>query len=160
MAVMMHKTLRRNLSKMNVDARDIAKKLARVQGRLRKELLEELQNHEEDIEVIFDPYSYSPLVQELREKYLNRLYVLQALIQELAHFNQGRRHPTVKVVSVRAQDAEKLVDAVNHKLVELNGAKVMDVEFVQNKPDDQWVGVITYIVNPFMETQGEAAAFM
>jgi len=145
---------------MSGDAREIAKKLARVQNRLRRELLEELEEHEDDIDAIFDPYSYSPLVQELREKYLNRLFVVQALIQEMAHFKQGRRQPPVKVLSLRAEGSEELVEMVNHKLAELNGAKVMDVEFLQNKPDDHWVGLITYVASPFMETPGEAAAFM
>jgi len=145
---------------MNGDAREIAKKLARIQSRLRKELLEELQQHEEDIDVIFDPYSYSPLAQELREKYLNRLYTIQALIQELAHFNHGRRQPPVKVLSLRAANSEELVELVNRKLLELNGSKVMDVEFLQSKQDDNWVGIITYVANPFVEAQGEAAAFM
>ena len=147
---------------MSGDTRDIARKLVQTQRRLRRELLEELQDHEEDLEGIFDPYSYSPVVQEIREKYLTRLYVLQAIIQELAHLNQGRRQPPVKVLSLRAQDSEELVSLVNEKLARLNGAKVMDVEFLQNKEeeDDYWVAVITYVANPFTETQDETAAFM
>jgi hypothetical protein len=148
------------MREMNGDAREIAKKLARIQNRLRRELLDELKEHEEDVETIFDPYSYSPIAQELRDKYLNRLYVLQALIQEMAHFNQGRRQPPVKVLSLRGNSSEELVEIVNRKLADLNGAKVMDVEFLQNKQDDYWVALITYVANPFVETQGEAAAFM
>jgi len=145
---------------MGIDAREIARKLVRIQNRLRKELLEELQGHQDEIDLIFDPYSYSPVVQELREKYLTRLYVLQAILQELAHFNLGRRQPPVKVISVSAEDSDELVKRVNRQLASLNGAKVQDVEFLQNKHDDRWVAVITYIANPFTETQDETAAWM
>ena len=145
---------------MSSETRDIARKLARIQKRLRRELFQELRDHEEDVESIFDPYSYSPVVQEIREKYLTRLYVLNAIIQELAHLNQGRRHPPVKVLSLRAQNSEALVELVNKKLARLNGVKVMDVEFLQNKEDDHWVAVITYVSNPFTETHDETAAFM
>ncbi len=145
---------------MTKDVYDLAKKLGQVQSRLRKELLEELQSHEDEIDNAFDPYSYSPLVHEIREKYLTRLYVLQGILQELAHFNQGRRRPPVKVLSVKAHDSEQLVSLVNKKLDRLNGAKVLDVKFMQNKQDEHWVALITYIGNPFRETHDETAAWM
>jgi len=145
---------------MGMDARDIARKLVRIQNRLRRELLQDLQDHAADIDLIFDPYSYSPLVQELREKYLTRLYVLQAILQELAHLNAGRRQPPVKVLSVSAESREELVNTVNKQLAGLNGAKVQDVKFMQNKQDDGWAALITYVANPFTETQGEPAAWM
>ena len=147
-------------SDMSSDARDIARKLARIQSRLRKELLSELNDHEDNIDQVFDPYSYSPVVQELREKYLSRLYVLQAILQELAHCNTSRRQPPVKVLSVNAEDSDELVKRVNKQLVELNGAKVLDVKFLQNKQDDHWVGLITYLANPFTATTGETPAMM
>ncbi len=143
-----------------MDVRDIARKLVRIQNRLRKELFKELQDHAADIDLIFDPYSYSPLAQELREKYLSRLYAIQAILQELAHLNCGRRQPPVKVLSVGAESREELVSAVNKQLAELNGAKVQDVKFMQNRQDDGWVAVITYMANPFTEAQDESAAWM
>ena len=109
---------------------------------------------------MFDPYSYSPVVQEIREKYLTRLQIVQAIIQELAHYNQGRRQPPVKVLSLRGKNSEELVENVNEKLATLNGAKVMDVEFLHNEQQDHWVAIITYVANPFTETQDETAAFM
>ena len=145
---------------MSSDTRDIARKLSKVQSQLRRELLEELQTHEDDIESVFDPYSYSPVVQEIREKYLTRLQIVQAIIQELAHYNQGRRQPPVKVLSLRGKNSEELVENVNEKLATLNGAKVMDVEFLHNEQQDHWVAIITYVANPFTETQDETAAFM
>ncbi|MBS3762319.1 MAG: hypothetical protein KGZ25_03335 [Planctomycetes bacterium] len=149
---------------MSNAARNIARKLSKIQHRLRSDLLDELKDHEEELETIFDPYSFSPVTQELKEKYLNRLYIIQALVQQLAHHNQGRKQPPVKVLSVRAEKSEELVSLVNKKLARLNGAKVMDVEFLQNKQEDQdddsWVAVITYKANPFLESQGETAAFM
>ena len=145
---------------MGSDASDMAKRLARIQNTLRKELLEELQSNEADIENVFDPYSYSPIAHEIREKYLSRLCALQAIIQELAHFNQARRHPPVKLMSVRASDSNKLVELVNKKLERLNGARVIDVKCMQNKDDNHWVAVITYVANPFTETHDETAAWM
>jgi hypothetical protein len=144
---------------MSSDTRGIARKLARIQNRLRGELLEELQDNEDDLETIFDPYSFSPVVQEIRDKYLSSLHVIHSVLQELAHHNQ-RRQPPVKLLSLRAEDSEKLVDLVNKKLARLNGARVMDVEFLQKKEDDQWVAVITYVANPFTESQDETAAWM
>ena len=145
---------------MASDAADMAKRLTRIQTRLREELLEELQSNEADIENVFDPYSYSPIAHELREKYLSRLYALQAIIQELAHFNQGQRRPPVKLMSVCASDSNKLVELVNKKLERLNGARLMDVKFMQNKHDDHWAAVITYVASPFTETHDETAAWM
>jgi len=145
---------------MSRDAYEVARKLARVQSRLRKELLEELQRHAEDIENVFDPYSYSPVVHEIKEKYLSRLYVLQALIQELAHLNQSRRNPPVKVTSIKAEDSEALVERVNEKLANLDGAKILDVKFIQNKTDEDWVALISFIGNPFTEAKDETAAWM
>ena len=145
---------------MSTHAHDIAKRLARIQADLRKELLEELEGHDEDIESVFDPYSYSPVVHEIKEKYLNRLYVLQAVIQELAHLNQGRRNPPVKITSVKADGSEALVELVNEKLMSLNGAKIMDVKFLEGKTDEDWVALITYVANPFTERKDETAAWM
>ena len=65
---------------MNHEAGELAKKLARIQSRLRNELMEELKSHEGDLEAIFDPYSFSPIVHELREKYLTRLHLLHEIL--------------------------------------------------------------------------------
>ena len=147
---------------MNKDLHEIVKVLCRIQNDLRRDLFEEIQSHSEDIESVFDPYCYSPLVHELREKYLTRLYVLQAVLQELAHFSQarGRRNPPAKVTSVKAADSEQLVELVNRRLAKLNGAKVLDVNFLQNKQDDDWVALITYVANPLTAAQGEPSAMI
>ena len=145
---------------MSMSPCDIAKKLVHIQSRLRNNLLKELQCHEDDLDNSFDPYAYSPLVHEIKEKYLSRLYVIQALIQELAHLNQGRRNRTVRVLSVRAGDSEALVELVNEKLAGLNGAKIMDVKFLQSKDADDWVAVISFVANPFSGAKDETAAWM
>ena len=147
---------------MKSDLYEIVKRLVGIQNDLRLELFEEIQRHADDIESVFDPYSYSPVVHELREKYLNRLYVLQAVLQELAHYNQGqaRRHPPAVVMSVKASDSEQLVELVNRKLAKLNGAKVLDVKFLQNKQDDDWVALITYVANPLTSAQGEPSTMI
>ena len=145
---------------MGNSASDVARRLARVQKRLRGELLEELRSHGDDLENVFDPYSYSPVAHEIREKYLSRLYALQMIIQELAHLNQGQKQPPVRVLRVRARDNEELVKSVNKKLANLNGARIMDVEFLQTPQDEHWVAVITYMANPFAGTPDETAAWM
>ena len=53
---------------MNREAGELAKKLARIQARLRQELADELRTHGEELESAFDPNSYSPPVHELRDK--------------------------------------------------------------------------------------------
>jgi hypothetical protein len=144
---------------MDIAARNIAKKLANIQKNLRQDLLEEMENHGDDLEAIFDPYSFSPVSQELRDKYLNRLHMLQAIIHELAYLKQGNRQPPVKVLSLRASDSDRLVKKVNAQLAHLNGARIMDIEFLQNQ-EDGWVAIITYALSPFTESQSETASFM
>lgn len=145
---------------MNTDAAELAKRLARIQGRLRKELFDDLRHQKDDLDTIFDPYSYSPLIHELREKYLNRLYLVQGLIQQLAYFSQGHRKHATRVVSVAAESQKELVNLVNRKLLQLNGSKVLDVKFMPGGEQQHWSALITYEVNPFMEEAGETAAWM
>ncbi len=145
---------------MKQDVGDLARKLARIQAGLRKELLQELQTHEAELDAILDPYSYSPLVQELREKYLNRLYLIQALLQQLAEMSQGGSKRATRVMSVAAETQEELVRRVNHRLQKLNGMKVLDVKFIPAGDGPEWTAVITYQVNPFVTAYDETAAWM
>jgi len=145
---------------MNKEAAELARQLARIQARLRAELLEELKSHKENLDTIFDPYSFSPLVHELREKYLTRLYLLQGLIQQLAYYSQGRTKHTTRVLSVVADTQQELVEEVNRKLHHLNGSKVTDVKFIPGTPDSGWTALITYEVNPLVGEVGGAAAWM
>ncbi|MFO7957738.1 MAG: hypothetical protein R6X33_11650 [Candidatus Brocadiia bacterium] len=142
---------------MRMEPADLARKLSAVQNQLRQELFEELQEHGEDIESIFDPYSYSPLTHDLRDKYLSRLHLIQAILQQLAHYSQGKRKNATRVVSVTAPDRSELVRQVNHKLTRLNGAKVRDVKFMQGE-DGGWSALITYDLNPFKGETDEPAA--
>ncbi len=144
---------------MSSDTRDIAQQLAQIQNRLRGELLEELQEKDGELDTVFDPYSFSPVVQEIRDKYLSNLQVIQSIIQELARHHK-KRQPPVKLIRLKAEDSEQLVELVNDKMASLQGARVMDVEFMQKQNDDQWVAVITYVANPFQEEQDETAAWM
>ena len=139
---------------------EIVKRLAKIQANLRQELLEELDSHRKDLEFVFDPYSYSPLVEELREKYLTQLFMIQGIIQQLAHFSVGNKGSNTRVISVRAQGQPNLVKIVNNKLAALNGAKVLGVDFLPQKEQDEWVALITYVPNPFVQEPGEAAAWM
>ena len=145
---------------MDKGAVELAKKLAAIQARLRQELFEELRSHEEDLESIFNPFSYSPLVHELREKYLSRLYLIQGLLHQLASHGRGPNKHATRVLSVAAPNQAELVQLVNHKLVRLNGAKVTDVKFLPGNGKEDWSALITYEVNPFMTEADETAAWM
>ncbi|KPK64913.1 MAG: hypothetical protein AMK73_04515 [Planctomycetes bacterium SM23_32] len=145
---------------MNRNAGELARKLARIQSRLRREMFVELIENESDLEALFDPHSFSPLTHEIREKYLTRLYLIQGIIQQLAHFSQGHNKHATRVLSVVAEDQRKLVSLVNRKLAKLNGAKVLDVKFIPGNGKESWSALITYEANPFMEEAGEAAAWM
>jgi hypothetical protein len=145
---------------MNKETGELARQLSKIQARLRRELFEELQGQQGNLEAVFDPYSYSPLVHELREKYLTRLYLIQGLIQQLAHLSQGRCRHTTRVLSVGAESQQTLVNLVNRKLASLNGAKVLDVKFLPGGRGESWSALITYEANPFMEEADETAAWM
>ena len=145
---------------MDNDVGDLARKLGRIQADLRKELVGELQGHSQDFEAVFDPYSYSPVAQELRDKYLSRLYLIQGLLQQLAEFSQGHNRRATRVLSVAAEDQEKLVRKVNRKLLKLNGTKVLDVKFIPGNDSQGWAAMITYEVNPFTASFDETAAWM
>ncbi len=145
---------------MNADARKIAGQLVKTQNRLRSELLEELSQYSGDIGSVFDPFSYSHLGEEIRDKYLTNLQMIHGILQELAHFNQGNRQPPVRVLSLRAETSEELVKLVNDTLGKLSGARIMDIEFVQNNDNEKWVALITYMANPFTEEHDETTARM
>ena len=145
---------------MNRDAGELAQKLVKIQTRLRQELLAELQAHDDDLESVFDPYSYSPLVHELREKYLTRLYLLNGIIQQLAHHSQGHGRHTTRVFPVTADSRDELVQQVNRKLGKLNGSRVVDIKFMSGDESDDWSALITYEVNPLSPATDGTAAWM
>jgi hypothetical protein len=145
---------------MTNDVGDLARKLARIQAALRKDLVKELQEQDQDLEVIFDPYAYSPVAQELRDKYLSRLYLIQGLLQQLAEFSQGHNRRATRVLSVVATDQQALVRDVNRQLLKLNGTKVLDVKFIPVNDGQEWSALITFEVNPFTSNFDETAAWM
>lgn len=145
---------------MSNSAGELARKLAKIQARLRRDMLEDLLEHEEDLPALFDPYSFSPVTQEIREKYLNRLYLLHGIIQQLAQLNQGRNRHATRVMRVAATSQENLVKLVNRRLSDLSGTKVLDVKFMPATGEGDWTALITYEANPFMEAADETAAWM
>ena len=145
---------------MENDVSDLAKKLARIQATLRKELFSELKEHSEELDVVFDPYSYSPVAQELRDKYLSRLYLIQGLLQQLVESSQGHNRRATRVLNVIAEGQDELVRNVNSKLLKLNGTKVLDIKFVPRADGKEWSAWITYEVNPFNNSFDETAAWM
>ena len=145
---------------MGKDASRVAKVLSQIQAKLRAKLIDEIEGREEELQPLFDPDTYSPAFEEYREKYLSRLYVLQSIIQELANFNQGQKRRHTKVTSVSARNHSELTKLVNRTISHLDGCKVTDVKFVPSADDKEWVAVITYLANPFMQEQDETAAWM
>jgi hypothetical protein len=141
-------------------AGQLARKLARIQARLRLDLFEELQAHEDDLETIFDPYSFSSEVHDLREKYLTRLQLLQALVQQLASLSTSGSKRTARVTALSAETQNELVERVNRKLGRLNGSRILDVKFVPGSPEEDWSALITYEVNPLSPPQDSTAAWM
>ncbi len=144
---------------MKMEPADLARKLCAVQNRLRQELFEELQQHGEDVDSIFDPYAYSPLIHDLRDKYLSRLHLIQGILQQLAHYSKGQRKNATRVLSVTAPDRAALVRQVNQRLTRLNGSRVRDVKFMQGE-DGGWSAMITYDLNPFRGEPDEPATIM
>lgn len=145
---------------MDRTAGELARKLAKIQARLRKDLLDELLAHEDELDSMFDPYSFSPFIHEVREKYLSRLYLIQGLIQQIMAPGQVRARHATRVLSVGAETQELLVNQVNRQLGSLNSAKVLDVTFIPGNGKDHWSALITYEVSPVVEETDETAAWM
>jgi hypothetical protein len=129
----------------------IVKTLSGIQANLREELCEKLEDQDEELEHIFDPYSFSPVAQDLREKYLNQLMTIQGIIQQLAHHCHAQQKQKTKVVRLSSSDQSKLVKLVNQKLASMNGSRVMDVNFMDRNEDGKWVALITYTPSPFAQ---------
>lgn len=129
----------------------LVKKLSGIQANLREELCEKLLAEDEELDHVFDPYSYSPIAQDLREKYLNQLMTVQGIIQQLAHHCHAQQQQKTKVVRLSSEDQGKLVKLVNQKLASMNGNRVMDVEFMDQNDNGQWVALITYSPSPFAQ---------
>ena len=129
----------------------LVKQLTNIQADLRQELCDELLSTDEDLEHVFDPYSYSPVVQDLREKYLNQLMTVQGIIQQLAHHCHAQQTQKTKVVRLTSEKQRNLVKLVNQKLASMNGSKVMDMNFLPRDEEGDWVAVITFMPSPFSQ---------
>jgi hypothetical protein len=129
---------------MGTPADNLSRKLSGILCELRSELVDELREHEADLETIFDPYSFSPVAHELREKYLARLHLVQGLMQQLNGYRQGDRKQAVRVMSVAADSLPELVERLNTKLSSLNHSRVIDVHFAPPDDDLGWCALITY----------------
>mgnify|MGYP000527068625 FL=1 len=136
---------------MDQQVAKLVKKLSGIQTDLREELCEKLLSEDEELDHMFDPYSYSPTVQDLREKYLNRLMTIQGIIQQLAHHCHAQQQQKTKVVRLSSKDQNKLVKLVNQKLASMNGNRVMDVNFMDRNDEGEWVALITYTPSPFTQ---------
>ena len=129
----------------------VAETLAKVQDELRNALLEELASEGEDLSNVFDPESYSYKLDTLRDTYIDKLYSLQVVINELAKLDQNYKGQVKRVLSVSAQSHERLTRLVNQRLAQLHNCQVTDIKFVPS-PNGPWVAFIIFIPNPFGES--------
>ncbi|HOX38559.1 MAG TPA: hypothetical protein PL033_11270 [Candidatus Brocadiia bacterium] len=134
----------------------IAKSLGRIQSQLRKELLDELSQSEDDLEFLFDPHSYSLKLEELRDKYVTRLFVLQHIAQELSHLSAHPRKRQTRVTTLIADDHQSLTKLVNSRLARMDNCRVLDIKF-SPVPDSGWLAVITYVAGAMPPDAEETA---
>ena len=136
------------------DVSRIAKTLSEVQYEMREDLLDFLLSEEEELKTVLDPRTFSPQFDEIREKYLDKLAVLQGAINELANFNLCHTKRITRVESTAADTYENLTKKVNIKLARLEGCRIVDVKFLKDEESDEspWVSFITYMPNPLKPT--------
>jgi len=132
------------------DVARIAKILAEIQYELREDLLDTLAREEDDLKIVLDPRTFSMEFDEVREKYLDKLAVLQGIINELANLNLHHTKRITRVESLAAGTHEELTKKVNHKLARLEGCRIVDVKFLKDdkSAESPWVSFITYMPNP------------
>jgi hypothetical protein len=132
------------------DASRIAKIIAEIQYELREDLLRLLTGQEKELRSVLDPRTFSPEFEEVRDKYLDKLAILQGIVNELANFGLSHTKRITRIESLCADSHEKLTRMVNMKLARLEGCRIVDVEFIKNENDGkpEWVSFITYVPNP------------
>ncbi|MBI2193298.1 MAG: hypothetical protein HYU36_15085 [Planctomycetes bacterium] len=132
------------------DAARVAKILAEIQYELREDLLNNLTAQEENLKTALDPRTFSPEFDEIRDKYLDKLAILQGIINELANFNLCHTKRITRIESMSAETHEELTRRVNHKLARLEGCRIVDVKFIKDEAGEKssWVSFITYMPNP------------
>ena len=132
------------------DASRVAKTLAEIQYELREDLLDNLKDQEDDLKTVLDPRTFSPEFYEIRDKYLDKLTIIQGVINELANFNLCHTKRVTRIESVSAESHKQLASRVNKKLMKLEGCRIMDVKFIKDDDEEEpeWVAFITYIPNP------------
>lgn len=132
------------------DAARVAKILAEIQYEIREDLLNNLVGKEEDLKTALDPRTFSPEFDEVRDKYLDKLAILQGIINELANFSLCHTKRITRIESMSAETHEELTKRVNHKLARLEGCRIVDVKFIKDDGGEKptWVSFITYMPNP------------
>lgn len=129
-------------------ASQVAETLGQLQDELRKALLDDLASEGEELSDALDPQSYSYKMDTLRDTYIDKLYGLQVMINELAKLDQNYKGQVKRVLSVAAQSHERLTRIVNQKLAQLGSCQVTDIKFVP-APNGQWVAFIIFVPSPF-----------
>lgn len=132
------------------DAARIARALAEIQLELREDLLQLLVSQESELKSVLDPRTFSTQFDEIRDKYLDKLAILQGIINELANYSICQTKRVTRIESLSAGDHETLTRMVNKKLASLAGCRIEDVKFLKdaNCEDERWVSFITYTPNP------------
>ena len=132
------------------DAARIAKTISEVQYELREDLLDSLVSEGEDLKNTLDPRSFSPEMDEIRDKFLDKLAILQGIVNELANFNLCHTTRITRIDSISADTHEELTERVNKKLARLEGCRIVDVKFLKDEGTEEvkWVSFVTYMPNP------------
>lgn len=132
------------------DAARIAKTISEVQYELREDLLDSLVSEGEDLKSTLDPRSFSPEMDEIRDKFLDKLAILQGIVNELANFNLCHTKRITRIESISADTHEELTERVNKKLARLEGCRIVDVKFLKDEGTEEvkWVSFVTYMPNP------------
>ena len=136
------------------DGNRIGRLIAEIQQKLRQDLLDDLVESEEDLQSLFDPDSYSHALDEVRDKYVDKLWALQGILHEIANLDDGHRRRRTEVMSISTDSPEALTQEVNKALRSLEGCAIQDVKFLKGE-DSQWVAFITYLANPFDRSREE-----
>ena len=130
------------------DATRIGRLIAEIQQKMRDDLLDELVSSEEDLQSLLDPDSYSHTLEEIRDRYIDKLYVLSGILHEVANLDDGHRRRRTEVTSITAESPEALTKQLNRKLRALEGCAILDVKFLRGG-EKEWVAFISFLANPF-----------
>jgi len=137
---------------MKEDAARVGRLIADIQRQIRDELLDELVENEDELETLFDPNAYTSTLEEMRDRYVDKLQALQGILHEVANTDEGHRRRRLQVKCVAADSPDTLTMKMNKGLRALEGCAIVGINF-HRANDHEWVAFVTYVANPFDRSQ-------